>query len=148
MKKLLLFSAALASTLALTAQPIQRKALIEEFTSATCGPCASQNPAFNALILPNRDSKVVPVKYQVPIPSAGDPMYAQNMPESDARRSYYGINGAPTATLNGRIPDNNNTPGGGWTGYAGGPYGFNQTVIDNEFNALTSFCGRLLLSVE
>ena len=139
MKKLLLFSAALASTLALTAQPIQRKALIEEFTSATCGPCASQNPAFNALILPNRDSKVVPVKYQVPIPSAGDPMYAQNMPESDARRSYYGINGAPTATLNGRIPDNNNTPGGGWTGYAGGPYGFNQTVIDNEFNDLTSF---------
>ena len=139
MKRLLLFSAALGASMAMFAQPINRKALIEEFTSATCGPCASQNPAFNALILPNRDVKVVPVKYQVPIPSPGDPMYAQNQPESDARRSYYGINGAPTATLNGRIPDNNNTPGGGWSGYAGGPYGFNQTVIDNEFNDLTSF---------
>jgi hypothetical protein len=139
MKKLLLFSAALASTLALTAQPIQRKALIEEWTSATCGPCASQNPAFNALIGPNRDVKVVPVKYQVPIPSAGDPMYAQNMPESDARRSYYGVNSAPMTRMNGFTPDNNNTTGGNWTGYAGGPYGYTQAVLDAEFNNLTSF---------
>jgi len=139
MKKRLLFMAAIGASMSMLAQPINRKALIEEFTSATCGPCASQNPSFNALIGPNRDVKVVPVKYQVPIPSAGDPMYAQNMPESDARRSYYGVSSAPMTRMNGFTPDNNNTTGGNWTGYAGGPYGYTQAVLDAEFNNLTSF---------
>jgi hypothetical protein len=40
----------------------QRLVLIEEATNASCGPCASQNPAFDALLNQNRD-KLTAIKY-------------------------------------------------------------------------------------
>ena len=33
----------------------QRRVLIEEATNASCGPCAAQNPAFDALLNQNRE---------------------------------------------------------------------------------------------
>ena len=41
----------------------QRLVLIEEFTNASCPPCAAQNPAFN-ILLSNNTVKAISIKYQ------------------------------------------------------------------------------------
>ncbi len=142
MKKLLLAIVFSGCAIGMIAQPVSRKVLVEEATNASCPPCAAQNPAFNAnIVQPNiANDKLVAVKYQAWWPGF-DPMYNQNTTELDARITYYGFNniGVPTTALNGRVPDNNNTTGGGWSGYAGGPYGYTQAVIDAEYADLTPF---------
>lgn len=112
----------------------QRMVFIEESTNASCGPCASQNPAFNRLLEANYDN-VVALKYQWYFPGF-DPMHEQNPGEANNRTAYYGINGVPTCAIDGTVPSGSYN-GGGWTGYAGGPYGFNQTVIDNQLTRPT-----------
>ena len=57
----------------------QRMVLTEEFTNASCGPCAGQNPAYNELLQAN-SSKIVAIKYQVNFPGV-DPMNAQTQSE-------------------------------------------------------------------
>ena len=48
-----------------------RMCLYEEFTGETCPPCASTNPGLNKILLsPTNANKVIPIKWQVPIPSA------------------------------------------------------------------------------
>ncbi len=76
-----------------------RMILFEEGTNASCGPCASQNPTFNALLDANTDN-VISIKYQWYFPGA-DPMHDHNPDEPNARLEYYGINGVPTAVLDG-----------------------------------------------
>jgi hypothetical protein len=46
-----------------------RMSLYEEFTGENCGPCAATNPGLNTLLQANA-SKVIAIKWQVPIPSA------------------------------------------------------------------------------
>ncbi len=104
----------------------QRRVMIEEATNASCGPCASQNPAFDALLQANPD-KVAVVKYHWYFPGT-DPMHAQNPDENDGRVGYYGINGVPTAVIDGTIPS------GGTFGYPGAPSGYTQTLIDEHYN--------------
>lgn len=79
----------------------QRRVLVEHFTQASCGPCAAQNPAFNAMLFANYE-KVVPLKYQVSWPGY-DPMYEHNPVEIDARVSYYGVNAVPNVRIDGTI---------------------------------------------
>ncbi len=84
--------------------PPQRNVLAEEFSSSTCPPCKTWNDnVYNAALAGynNFGDKLV-VKYQVPIPVAGDP---SRNPDSDARRAYYGVNSAPTMLVNGREPE-------------------------------------------
>lgn len=83
-----------------TAQ-VQRLVLVEEFTNASCPPCAAQNPGFNALMRQN-DRKVVVMKYQVWFPGY-DPMYEQNPTEVRNRATYYGVNSAPNVRLDGAM---------------------------------------------
>lgn len=76
-----------------------KKILIEEFTSASCGPCASWNqsvfnPTFDSLGL-----DVVLIKYQMNWPGSGDRYYTR---DGGARRNYYGVTGVPTMVLEGR----------------------------------------------
>ncbi len=79
----------------------QRFVLAEEFTSSTCGPCGSQNPAFDALLQANAD-KITSIKYHMNWPAPGnDPMYLQNTIDNNARRSYYGVNSIPHVFLDG-----------------------------------------------
>ncbi len=82
-----------------------RRVLIEEFTSATCGPCAATNPIFDPF-LKTFGNQVTALKYQSYIPVTGDPMYGQNTPESQARHSFYGINSAPSCRMDGVTPHN------------------------------------------
>jgi len=70
------------------------------------------------------------IKYHWYFPGT-DPMNAQNPVENNARVAYYGINGVPTATIDGDIPD------GPTFGYPGGPHGYTQELID-EYAAVPS----------
>ncbi len=83
----------------------QRRVLIEEATNASCGPCAAQNPAFDALLNQNREHIAV-VKYHASWPGY-DPMYNHNTTDNGARISYYGINSVPRGVMDGTY---NNLP--------------------------------------
>src|SRR5690606_1529662 len=76
-----------------------RIALFEEFTGENCGPCAATNPALDALVQAN-STKIIMLKHQVPIPSAG-PIYNEWPTDANTRRAYYGLNSAPSGKLNG-----------------------------------------------
>ena len=96
----------------------QRLVLAEEFTNASCGPCASQNPAFDALLSQNTD-KITSVKYHMSWPGP-DPMYTQNTVDNNARRGVYGIDGVPHVQMDGNW----------WNGM---PSGVTQTRINNAY---------------
>ena len=80
-----------------------RVVLAEEFTSSTCGPCASFNPGYKQLLDANsantETGRVTSVKYQMNLPSPGnDPAYNQ---EAADRRVAYGISGVPDVVYSG-----------------------------------------------
>ena len=79
-----------------------RTVLIEDFSSATCGPCATTNPIFKAF-LEQFGNSVISVAFQCHIPVTGDPMYAQNVPDVSSRVTYYGINSAPNCRVDGKV---------------------------------------------
>ncbi|HMC98207.1 MAG TPA: T9SS type A sorting domain-containing protein, partial [Flavobacteriales bacterium] len=81
-----------------------RNALIEEFTSSTCVPCANLNSTFDPTLtglstnLPG--SHILAVKYQMNWPSPGnDPSYN---PDGNTRKSYYGVSGSPDGFIDGK----------------------------------------------
>ena len=104
----------------------QRIVLAEEFTSTTCGPCASQNPAYDVLLQNNLD-KVVSIKYHMSWPAPGnDPFYLDNESENNNRRAYYGINSVPSVQMD-----------GGW--WAGQPSQVNQGRINLAYDIPADF---------
>lgn len=99
MKKTLLTILAFAGVTALYAQ-VQKTPMIEHFTQASCGPCASQNPQLKSTLDAFGESNYVRVSHQTSWPGA-DPMNAQFPVGPGARVSYYGFNGVPATSLNG-----------------------------------------------
>ena len=102
-----------------------RKSLLEEFTQASCPPCATQNPHFDSLIYQNRVAgKVTSLQYHTVWPGV-DPMNAFNQLDVEQQVQYYGVGGVPTGTIDGiYIPDS-------CTLYEGAPGCLTQTMIDN-----------------
>lgn len=92
---------AVALTLPLWAQTglVPRRVLIEEFTQASCGPCAAQNPTFNQTLADNAQY-LTPIKYQTDWPGY-DPMNEHNPTEVQTRVDYYGVTGVPNGRQNG-----------------------------------------------
>lgn len=87
----------ITKTVTVATQAVARLPLYEEFTSSTCGPCATFNTNyFNQNFLNANEGDYVLVKYQMNWPGAGDPYYTA---EGGVRRNYYGINAAPTLLL-------------------------------------------------
>ena len=128
MKKTSLLVALAISTGALFGQS-QRLVFVEEYTQASCGPCASANPSFNTLLSANT-TKAVSVKYQVSWPGV-DPMNAQNPTEVATRVSYYAVSGVPDAYMDGNV-------------YAGGsPSGITQSSINSEYAVASPFAINL-----
>ncbi|MFM8456368.1 MAG: hypothetical protein ACKOAK_06335, partial [Ignavibacteria bacterium] len=82
-----------------------RMVVIEEGTNASCGPCARQNPTFQAYLENNKDM-VIPVKIQAWFPGR-DIMNAADTNLHNSRIRYYGIQniGVPCAAVNGSILD-------------------------------------------
>ena len=109
----------------------QRLVLAEEFTQASCPPCASQNPEFNALLNENID-KIRSLKYQVSWPGT-DPMNAQNATQVSNRVSYYGVNAVPWGWMDGVSITND------CNAYSGAPACLSQTDIDNEYAVSSPF---------
>jgi len=77
---------------------IQRRPLFEEFTSSTCGPCASFNSSFFNNFSATHANEITLVKYQMNWPGSGDPYYTA---EGGARRSYYGVQAVPQLFVDG-----------------------------------------------
>lgn len=122
MKKIY-FSITLAALALNAVAQSQRLVLIEEFTQASCGPCANANPAFNTL-LNNNTSKAISIKYQVNWPGV-DPMNAQYPAPVSARVNYYAVNSVPYA-----IMDGDAVSGPNYTGYPGN---CTQSMINGEY---------------
>lgn len=89
--------------------------LFEHFTQASCGPCASQNPYFQAVYYAN-ESNLHHVAYHTSWPGI-DPMYDFNPSESDAMVDYYGVSGVPDMIQNGMD--------------VGSPAGVTQDIVNN-----------------
>ncbi len=107
----------------------QRLVLAEEFTQASCGPCAAQNPTFNTL-LANNTAKVVGIKYQTNWPGV-DPMNTQTQTWVGPRVTYYAVNGVPHATMDGTAQT-----GGSYTG---APANWTQAKIDTRYAVASPF---------
>ncbi|MDX9751597.1 MAG: T9SS type A sorting domain-containing protein [Flavobacteriales bacterium] len=92
-----------SSVVAVATGSVDRTIVLEQFTSSTCGPCASLNVQF-APFLTNMEtnqegSRSAAVKYHMNWPSPGnDPSYN---PHGNARRGYYGVTGIPDLYLEG-----------------------------------------------
>jgi Secretion system C-terminal sorting domain len=128
MKKGLLFFAMFFAAQLVFGQAA-RLVLTEEFTQASCGPCASQNPAFNTLLSANKN-KTVSIKYQTVWPGY-DPMNDQNPDDVANRVTFYGVSGVPTGIIDGvEIPNDCGA-------YAGAPACATQDKIDAA-QAITS----------
>jgi hypothetical protein len=125
MKKTITLSAVLFAALLQGGAKAQapKFVLFEHFTQASCGPCASQNPAFeNNILLPN-EKVVRHIAYHTSWPGT-DPMHTHNPTENAARTSYYGVSGVPSVTMQG----NHKT---------GSPARFSQKDIDTQFASLS-----------
>lgn len=118
-----IFTPVLALAALFAAAQTQRLVMIEEFTNASCGPCASQNPAFNTLLAAN-PTKQISLKYQTVWPGF-DPMNAQNPTEVASRVTYYGVNGVPYTRMDGVEITGSS--------YAGAPANLTQAKLDAAY---------------
>ena len=85
-KHLTVIVALLCLTAGLLVSQTTQRVLLENWTSSTCGPCASNNPALRQWIS-DHWSNLVCVSYHVGWPSPGnDPMYLHNPTQSYDRR--------------------------------------------------------------
>ncbi|RLD57730.1 MAG: hypothetical protein DRJ05_09210 [Bacteroidetes bacterium] len=123
MRKNILLSVILISFSLFVVGQSQRLVFVEEATNASCGPCASQNPAFDALLQANSD-KLVALKYHWYFPGY-DPMYNHNQDENNSRVAYYGINGVPHALIDGTSITGSS--------YLGAPANCSQAKIDAAY---------------
>lgn len=124
MKKLYTLAIALFVGFTANAQS-QRLTLLEEFTQASCGPCAAQNPALNTLLSAN-ESKTVSIKYQTNWPGV-DPMNTQTQTWVGPRVSYYAVSGVPNIAFDGNVLT------------AVAPNQLTQTGINNRYAVASPF---------
>ena len=100
----------------------QRLVLLEHFTQASCGPCATYNPSIHTLLTANPDM-ITSIMYHTSWPGY-DPMYNHNTVENGARTGYYGVNSVPNSVLDGNV-------------YNGHPNGWNIGTVNARY-AVTS----------
>ena len=112
----------------------ERVLLFECFTNTSCGPCASQNPALDALINANAD-RVAAIKYHMNWPGANDPMYLHNTVDNNARKGVYNVSSVPHTVVDG-------------IRYANVPSGLNQNTVNNWLNIESPFEMRLSYEVD
>ena len=87
---------------------VNKTPLIEHFTQASCGPCASQNPIMYSTLNTFGSGNYVKVTYQVSWPGV-DPMNAEFPTGPNARRGFYNVSGVPDCSLNGGTTASPNT---------------------------------------
>ncbi|MFH1120166.1 MAG: T9SS type A sorting domain-containing protein [Bacteroidota bacterium] len=116
----------LVKSISVPTQLIYYRPFFEEFTSSTCGPCASfNNSTLNPFIAQHEDDLTL-VKYQMNWPGSGDPYYTA---EGGVRRTYYGVNAVPDMYIDGKKVA---------TSSAGVNGGFNATYGTMTYVSITS----------
>lgn len=103
----------------------ERLVLFEEFTQASCPPCASTNPSLNAM-LNAHPSEVVSIKYQTDWPGS-DVMNVHNPAQVDTRVAYYSVTGVPGGELDGGV------------GFSGQPANMNYGDIAARYSTPSPF---------
>lgn len=95
MKKLLVVC--LLCAIAAPAFGYPKTALVERFTNASCGPCATVNAAWYVDTVQDLEDQDLlnHIVYNVNWPGATDPMYLLNAADNMMRRSVYGVNSVP-----------------------------------------------------
>lgn len=115
-KNLLALGLVLAGVTAFAQVP--RKTLFEEFTGENCPPCAATNPGLNTILAGN--ANVIPIKWQVPIPSAPTTtwsLYQTNITEINWRYQSSGYNYPSQNTSTNSITNGiNSAPSGRFDG--------------------------------
>ena len=135
MKKTILIIASLLMLFSLKVSAQNERILLFEcFTNTSCGPCASQNPALDALINANAD-RVAAIKYHMNWPGANDPMYLHNTVDNNARKGVYNVNSVPHTVVDG-------------IRYANVPSGLTQNAVNNWLNIESPFEMRLSYEVD
>ncbi|MBK6545497.1 MAG: T9SS type A sorting domain-containing protein [Saprospiraceae bacterium] len=103
-----------------------RRVLVEEFTQASCPPCAVYNPGFHKIIFtPGNETKVSLLCYQTSWPGS-DPMNAQNPTDVANRVTYYAVNAVPDCFADGGATKT------GTPIFHGNIADFTQSIIDNR----------------
>ncbi len=102
----------------------QRLVLLEHFTQASCGPCATYNPSIHNLLVANPD-KITSIMYHTSWPGY-DPMYNHNSTENGARTGYYSVNSVPNSVLDGNV-------------YNGHPNGWNINNVNSRYAVPSPF---------
>lgn len=123
MKKCLLLLAllfAVAATSTYAQDQVLKKVMVEQFTQASCPPCAVYNPDFNQVMF-GLDDEVVTLKYQTSFPGF-DPMNLHNPDEVLNRRNYYGVTSVPSTRVGGATPPSDGTFGAGHTALVDNAY--------------------------
>lgn len=100
MKKITLIAVLLAFGWSMLQAQIARRPLVEHFTQASCGPCASQNPTLYNTLNTFGAANYVKVTYQTSWPGV-DPMHSHYPAGPNDRRTLYGVTGVPNANING-----------------------------------------------
>lgn len=78
---------------------VNRRILIESFTSSTCGPCRIGNQNIMSITGNYPEDRYVYLKYQYSFPGTGDPYYTT---ENGIRGNYYGgVNSIPATMIDG-----------------------------------------------
>jgi len=80
-----------------------KQALVERFTNASCGPCATVNAGWYVATVQDLEDQGLldHVVYNVNWPGANDPMYLLNADDNMMRRSLYGVNSVPWIEVEG-----------------------------------------------
>jgi hypothetical protein len=89
----------LVKSISVPTQLIYYRPFFEEFTSSTCGPCASFNSSVLNPFVAQHEDDITLIKYQMNWPGSGDPYYTQ---EGGVRRTYYGVNAVPDLYIDGK----------------------------------------------
>ena len=126
MKKITLLTALLISASVLFAQS-QRLVLLEHFTQASCGPCATYNPSIHTLLVNNPD-KITSISIHTSWPGY-DPMYNHNTVDNAGRTSFYNVTSVPNSVLDGNF-------------YNGHPNGWNINSVNQRY-AVPSPCNLM-----
>lgn len=150
MKKISIILGMLTMGYFASAQAPVRMTLFEEFTGENCGPCASTNPGLNAVLAAN-PTKVIALKWQVPIPSAPSAtwsLYRTNQAEIDWRYKSSGYNYPSQNTATNAITNGiNSAPSGRFDGQhqwlfgatSDHPFYVSNSVINAAASATTPF---------
>ncbi len=125
MKKFYLSILMLTAALVVSAQS-DRVILLEHFTQASCGPCATYNPDMQEMIeLPENNKRIISIKYQTEFPGY-DPMHDHNPADVNYRQNYYGVTGVPGSVLDGNQ-------------FNGHPANWGQSFIDSRADETSPF---------